>query len=443
MNLPVPKIINIKRIIAPALILFYFTVDAQINCENDTSFLVPIVDLQTGFYMGFQGGLYPGGLNDIPTAHLDSGIIQALSIIPINFDGEVDTMVGKVVMVGLGSGSAQKSFNKFISQYEDAGYTDSCVRIVNACISEQGIEQMIDEDADDFYWKDVNDFLQEEDLKKKQVAVVWVMNASFIDSVETMPAYVDSLKLKYIALIRKLKDQFPNVKLIYISGLQYGGYLAPDADHTNAYAEPAPYYNDFAIKAVIEAQINGDTLLNYSDDDAGAAWTCWGPNFWADGRNLRTYDNLRWICPGDFDTGGDGFFLSGTGQQKIADRLFDFFNTQPTTIPWFYGLPYECFTEIESEDPDDSIFIPEDEIIWITQNPVRGIIKFVINLETESKADVYVFNSLGQQIVKGAFYKIESGKTFSIKMATNLHGVYILSISIDGKVYNKPFYLDP
>jgi len=31
--------------------------------------LVPITDLGTGTYLGFQGGLYPGGLNEPPPAH--------------------------------------------------------------------------------------------------------------------------------------------------------------------------------------------------------------------------------------------------------------------------------------------------------------------------------------------------------------------------------------
>ncbi len=439
---PVIKHINLKRIIAPAFILFYFTVSAQINCENDTSFYVPIVDLQADFYLGFQGGLYPDGSNEKPLAHLDSGISIAQSILPVNFDGEIDSVSGKVVMIGLGSVSAGKSFYKFISQYQSAGYTDSCIRIVNACISDKGMEQMITDDAEEFYWKDVNDFLQAEDVKKKQVSIVWLMTTSYVDSIETMSGYIDSLKSKYISVIRKLKDQFPNLKLIYISGLQYGGYVDLEAENANAFAEPAPYYNDFAIKATIEAQINGDTLLNYSGVDPAAAWVAWGPNLWADGRNLRVYDNLRWLCPGDYDTGADGFLLAGTGEQKVADRIFDFFNSDPTAIPWFYGLPFDCFTEIEGE-PVDSFFIPEDDVVWIIQNPVKGVLRFLINLQTEEKADVMVFDILGNKIIEGAYYKIEPDKTFTLKLANDLHGIYILSVLIEGKVYNVPFYLDP
>lgn len=442
--LPVNIFRIIKRISALALILFNFTVDAQINCDNDSSLLIPIVDLQTDYYFGFQGGLYPDGLNSMPIAHADSGIAIASALMPINFDGEVDTTYGKVVMLGLGNASAGKSFNKFIGGYYDAGYSDSCFRIVNACIEAHSLNDMIAINADDVYWKDVNDFLQIDNLKKKQVRIVWLQAVAFEDTLITPATYVDSLKNTYIAIIRELKSQFINLQQIYISGLHYGGYTDSIALNFNAFAEPAPYFNDFAIKAVIEAQINGDTLLNYSGEDADAAWVAWGPNFWADGRNLRAYDNLRWLCPGDIDTDNNGFILSGTGQQKVADRLLTFFITETTTAPWIFGLPYECFTEIDDggEVEEDTLFIPEDEVVWITQNPVRGVVKFIINLETDEKADVFVFNALGQAIVDGAFYKIEPGKVFSINITESARGIYILSVFVEGRVYNKLFYFD-
>ncbi len=439
---PVLKYQSLKRISVIAFILFNFTVSAQINCENDTTLLKPLVDLQSDFYLGYQGGLYPGGFNEMPASHADSGIAIAQSLLPINFDGEEDTLYGKTVMLGLGSISAGKSFNKFISQYNDAGYFDSCVHIVNACLDDFGLEQMIDADADDTYWKDINDFLQDVDLKKKQVRVVWVMTTSFEDSITTMPAYIDSLTTKYIDLIRELKEQFINLKLIYFSGLQYGGYVDLTAEHSNAFSEPAPYYNDFAIKAAITAQLNGDTLLNYSGVDAPAAWVAWGPNFWADGRNLRDYDELRWLCPGDYDVSNNGIVLSGTGTQKIADRLFDFFTTDATATPWIFGLPYDCFTEVDIED-SVIVEIPHDEVVYITQNPVKGVIKFIIDLETNEKASVFVFNALGQQVVEGTLSKIEPDKIFDIKLTDHPSGVYFLSVFVEGKVYNLPFYLSP
>lgn len=441
--MPVTSKTFFKGISALSLILFYFSASAQINCGNDTMLLVPLVDLQTDSYLGFQGGLYPGGSNTMPTAHADSGIAIAQTIMPINFDGEIDTTYGKVVMLGLGNSSAGKSFNKFVGAYYDEGYTDSCFRLINGCMEAYSLKDMIALNANDVYWKDVNDFFQTAGLKKKQVGIVWLQSISFEDSLLTPAAYVDTLKKTYTEVIKKLKSQFINLKQVYISGMHYGGYTDSNAIHFNALAEPAPYFNDFAIKAVIEAQIIGDTLLAYSGEDADAVWVAWAPNYWADGRNLRDYDNLRWLCPGDFDSDEDGYYLSGSGQQKAADKLFNFFTTEPTAAPWIFGLPFECFTEIDDgSNEEDTVFTPEDEVVWITQNPVRGIIKFVINLETNEKADVMVFDALGRTLVDGAFYKIEPNKVFSIKLTDYARGVYVLSVLVEGRVYNKLFYLD-
>lgn len=434
------KKIRFKRIGGFSLILFHFTISAQINCENDTINLVPLIDLQTGFYMGQQGGLYPGGSNVMPTAHADSGIAIAQSILPVNKNGDEDTVYGKLVMVAIGPLDAGKSFNKFMSAYNDAGYNDSCFKIINACIDHYGINDMISADADDFFWKELGDKLDQYELKRKQVQVVWLMSTSFSDTAISFSSYVDSLENKYIDVIRKLKEEFIHLKLIYISGLHYGGYVAPDASYLNALTEPAPYYNDFAIKSAIAAQINGDTLLNYSGEDARAAWVAWGPNFWADGRNERLTDDLRWLCPGDFDVDEDGYFLDGTGQEKIANALLDFFTTDPTSTPWIYGLNYGCLPDTLTYT--DSTFIPDDEVLWIAPNPVRGILNFTLNLTSNEKADVAVYNLNGEKIKEGSFYKIEPGKKFTIKLTQATRGIYLLSVFVEGKIYNLPFYLD-
>ncbi|HMU68684.1 MAG TPA: hypothetical protein PKC38_01680 [Chitinophagales bacterium] len=439
---PVNQYITLQRISAIALILCCFSATAQINCENDTSFHIPIVDLQTDYFGVHQGGLYPDGLNTMPAAHADSGIAIAESLLPINYDGQEDTSYGKFVFLGLGNEAAGKIFNKFITQHDDLGLGDSCMRIVNACMEEYTLHDMYGADASDAYWNDVNDYLQSQNLKKKQVRAVWLMTTNYDDTLITEDAYIDSVKNTYIEVIRKMKKQLPNLSLLYISGLPYGGYADTMFDGHEFFEEPIPYLNDFAIKAVIDAQINGDTSLIYSGEDADAPWIAWGPNVWADGRNLRAYDNLRWLCPGDYASGDNGIMLSGTGQTKVADRLYTFLTSEPTTLPWIYGLPYDCFTEPDFVEPEDSVIVPEDEILWITQNPVKGVIKFVVNVETNDKAQIYVFDMIGNQIVEGVFNKIEPGRVLSVNVTQNARGLYILSVFVENKVYNKVFYLD-
>jgi hypothetical protein len=131
-------------IIVSALVMFHSVAVSQINCEKDTTYFIPLVDLQTGFFDGKQGGLYPGGSNEMPALHTDAGISIANGINPLNFIGGEDTVMGKLVMVGLGCLDAGKSFNKFISAYNDAGFTDTCFKIVNLCSEDFGLEAITD-----------------------------------------------------------------------------------------------------------------------------------------------------------------------------------------------------------------------------------------------------------------------------------------------------------
>jgi hypothetical protein len=270
------------------------------------------------------------------------------------------------------------------------------------------------------------------------VQVAWLMSTSLSDTVINFESYTDTLKNRYINSVRKLKEEFINLKLLYISGLHYGGYTSPDALYADMLSEPAPYYHDFAVKATIEAQINGDTLLSVAD--SVSPWIAWGPNFWADGRNERAYDELRWLCPGDIDMDIDGYHLDGAGQEKISSALFDFFTTEQTAVPWIYGLGYPCFPDTTTEE--EPVNYPEDEIVWIVNNPAQGIVKFTINATTNDKADVGIFSLAGQFIQKGSFFKIEPDKIYTIKLETAARGMYLLSVLVEGRVYNVPFYLD-
>ncbi|MGB4929438.1 MAG: hypothetical protein WBP43_05670, partial [Chitinophagales bacterium] len=50
------------------------TLFAQPQCDNDSTGLIPLVDLGTGYYAGHQGGLFPGGTNNIPLYHRKRGV---------------------------------------------------------------------------------------------------------------------------------------------------------------------------------------------------------------------------------------------------------------------------------------------------------------------------------------------------------------------------------
>src|SRR5689334_17929310 len=53
---------------------------------HDSLGLIPLTDLGAGTYKGEQGGLYPGGRNAMPAAHLKAGLDLANKIVPLDVD---------------------------------------------------------------------------------------------------------------------------------------------------------------------------------------------------------------------------------------------------------------------------------------------------------------------------------------------------------------------
>ncbi|HUP17699.1 MAG TPA: hypothetical protein VM848_16840 [Acidimicrobiia bacterium] len=133
----------------------------------------------------------------------------------------------------------------------------------------------------------------------------------------------------YVEVLQEAKRRYTNLRLAYLSSRIYGGYI-PDAD-----SEPNAYQHGFAMKWVIEEQIQGSAELDpdSSDGSSMAPWISWGPYLWADGLVPRE-DGLVWECD---DVASDGVHPSESGQTKVAGLLMEHFRSDPTSTGWFIG----------------------------------------------------------------------------------------------------------
>src|SRR5262249_29830661 len=64
----------LAALIAGALALALPRPSFGINCAGTSTGRIPLTDLATGMYQGFQGGLYTGGVNSRPDAHRQAGL---------------------------------------------------------------------------------------------------------------------------------------------------------------------------------------------------------------------------------------------------------------------------------------------------------------------------------------------------------------------------------
>lgn len=100
--------------------------------------------------------------------------------------------------------------------------------------------------------------------------------------------------------------------------------------------EPYAYWQGWAVKKVIEDQINGDPQLAFSGSGANSPWLGWGIYMWSDGNNPQiTNPNVFYNCPTHF--ANDGTHPSDAGAIKIGGLLLDFFSNDSTAVPWFFG----------------------------------------------------------------------------------------------------------
>jgi hypothetical protein len=169
--------------------------------------------------------------------------------------------------------------------------------------------------------------LKSHNASAKQVQVVWLKEAN-VGPTQAFPYEAKRLEKDLENIIHILKDKFPNLKLLYLSSRIYAGYATGPLN-----PEPFAYESGFAVKWLIERQLQGAPSLNWNPDlgDVKSPWLSWGPYLWADGLNPRS-DGLTWESD---DFANDGTHPSEKGKLKVAQMLLDFFKTDETTKGWF------------------------------------------------------------------------------------------------------------
>jgi hypothetical protein len=180
------------------------------------------------------------------------------------------------------------------------------------------------------FWTTVDARLAAADVTPNQVQVVWLKEADARPTA-AFPNHAEALRAELEQVTRILKERFRNLALCYCSSRIYGGYASTDLN-----PEPYAYESGFAVKWMIERQINGAMDLNYdaARGEVKSPWLAWGPYLWADGLLSRS-DSLSWACSQFADDGTHPAPGTGKARDTVADMLVAFFKTDTTARPWF------------------------------------------------------------------------------------------------------------
>jgi hypothetical protein len=294
---------------------------------HDSTGMVPLNDLGKGAYKGEQGGLYPGGANAVPRAHLAAGLKMAATVVPLDAEGR-PSPGGKIGLESVGVSNTTMEFQTF--QKLAAGDKELNPRLVLIDGAQPGQAAVEAANPESNYWKVGDQRMTTAGLTRQQVQVLWIKETyPLYDSNLPFPGEAKKLQGWLVDILHTTKARFPNLKLAYFTSRIYAGYAA-----TPANPEPFAYEFGFSEKWVIADQVAGKPELNFdpAKGTVRAPWVAWGPYLWADGVKPRS-DGLVWLRQ-DL-TERDGMHPSEIGRQKVAKALMEFLKKDPTSRPWF------------------------------------------------------------------------------------------------------------
>ncbi len=394
------------------------------DCAKTSVGLSSLDTLGTGLYKGYQGGFYPGGNNKRPLFHDSVGLAFARQVQPLSGTGSPDFLNGKIVLLSIGMSNATQEFSMFKTIADTDHTKNSKVLIVDGAQGGQTAAMISNPSA--MFWTVVDQRLASAGVTGQQVQVAWVKEAD-ASPTQSFPTHALTLQSEFEAIARILRSRFPNVKIAYWSSRTYGGYAT-----TNLNPEPYAYESGFAVKWLIEKQINGDTSLSYSGNNPRAPWLAWGGYLWADGLRPRS-DGLIWECA-DFQS--DGTHPSTSGRLKVAQILLRFFKTDPTTVSWFLKSTATAVEKSENVAP------VHFNLTQNYPNPFNPTTTIRFEIGDLGFVSLKVFDLLGREVATLVEGKLDAGQHSDVFKGDNLpSGVYFYRLQSSGLVQHRRMVL--
>jgi hypothetical protein len=232
-------------------------------------------------------------------------------------------MNGSIGLLVLGFSTAAMA-GKYFNDISTVMGVNEKVKILIGAQGGKDINAMQNTNA--VYWKTIDSILQQHKLSKKQIQIIWISTGDIHNYLMPFPEQSMHLAQKYHVVLQNIKILYPNIRCVFISDRTYAGYLS-DKGGPPELQEPTAYYTSWAVKWVIENQIQNKTGYTYHD----LPFIEWGPMLWTNGEkgNSRGY---TWDCD---DAGKGGIHPTAKGRVKEGALLYWFFAKHPYTKNWF------------------------------------------------------------------------------------------------------------
>lgn len=276
-------------------------------------------------YKGEDGGLYGGGKNEPPEAHLRAARGETMKIEPLDANGK-PAPNGTIALVSISMSNATQEFSVFKQLADQDPKKSARVTLVDCAQGGQAMAQWVDPQAR--AWIEADRRLEVANVSPNQVQVIWVKLANVRPTGE-LTEHGRKLQSDTLSVLQNAKVRFPNLRIAYLSSRIYGGWTTQPLN-----PEPYAYEGAFPVRWLIQDQIKGEARLNFDParGSVKAPVLLWGPYLWADGTTPRKSDGLIYERA---DLVVDGTHPSQSGRQKVAHMLLRFFQTDSLASIWY------------------------------------------------------------------------------------------------------------
>jgi hypothetical protein len=328
----------------------------------DWSALVPLTDLK-GAYKGEDGGLYGEGHNEPPEAHRAAFLRECAKIQPLDEQGR-PARDGKIVLLTVGFSNTHLESQDFVKTASADPQKSPQVVLVDGAIGGRAAvmwaydgsqllpkaeQERLDHEMDVLHmpkahrgnrlvpeekdtWPTLKLRLREAGVSPQQVQAVWMKHVEAgAAALGEFPAHAKALEADLASILNVARHHLPNLRIALLSSRTYGGWASPTAGSPEPYA----YESAFAVRWLLQRQIQGDPQLNYdsSRGDVRAPIAVWGPYLWTCGDRPRKCDGLVWS---EQDVrANDHMHPSEAGCEKVTEQLLKFLKTNEGTRTWF------------------------------------------------------------------------------------------------------------
>ncbi|MBK6292316.1 MAG: hypothetical protein IPF59_11325 [Ignavibacteria bacterium] len=333
---------------------------AQKICDAVSIGHIPLTQMTSETWNGVLGGLYPGGSNLRPFEHDQLLQEHSLDVKACRPNGMIDNVDGKIVVLGIGASNAWSAFNSMELLSSTDTLRNRSVRFLNVAQRGLGLQNVASVASE--YWTEVASAVTSGGYSSAQVQVAWVMLDDSENTDTVFPRAAQDLADQLYELCKTVKVKFPSVKFIYLSSRPYSGYIDPTETTLGmGLVAPRDYIHGWAVKLLIERQINERDGYAFSGMHASLPALVWSSYLWADGTTANS-NGLSWECS-DFES--DGYSLTVSGSVKAGRSLHASFAQDQLSKGWFTSPTAVSVEEVDSERRK-VVFIGTDGSLRIT-----------------------------------------------------------------------------